>query len=359
MKKRIVLSALAAFAALSCAARVDVVHRTGLPDTAKRQGLTREKFSGKFDNCGLNLEYTIESGTNVWRQWGDYFFGLDLGGRWNTWNFMKVFQKGEKGEFNLLSRTRPEVFFGYSAEGADFVVAEWAVGEGKRLRLRFASYPSHRDWLFAKVEFDGVDVRRVELSSYPGRIVPKEGRELHLTTKERDCSRASGKTEFAAESPLVLLTSRYASERTGGEIVYDVGRVETVSVPKCSGDVPVSFFPKKDATSMTFALGYFNDRDPDDHRARFFGEVGDIIHDFLRAVDWEAEPKTDDFKESVAIARSLGAPPAELKDVVGRFKAAHKAHDVATVAACEAEVRGMRAKAVAEGLGSFVTEEKK
>ena len=359
MKKRIVLSVLAAFAALSCAAFVNVAHKTGLPDPDKRPGLTKERFSGTFENCKLWLEYTIEDGQSVWRKWGDYFFGLDLGGgRWSTWGFMRVFRKAGKGEDNLLFLSRPEVFFGYSADGADFVVAEWDEGEGKRLRLRFASYPSHRDWLFARVDFDGVDVRRVEFSSYPGRVVPKEGRELHLTTRERDWSLAAGKTEFAAESPLVLLTSRYASERTGGKLVYDVGAVETVSAPRCDGAASVSFFPKKEAKSMTFALGYFADRDPDDLQARFFGEEGDMVHGFLRGVDWEAMPKADDFRASVAVARSLGVPAEGLKPVVDRFKAALKARDVATVAACEAQVREMRSAAVADGLRSFVTEKK-
>ena len=363
MKKSIlpsIVAALAACAALTCAARVNVVHKTDIPDHDKREGLTHEKFSGKFDNCSIWLDYTLEGGRSVSRRWGDFFFGSSLGwGRWSPWWFLSVFQQGEKGDVNLLFKTRPEVFFGYSAEGADFIVAEWAAGDGKRLRLRFASYPSHRDWLFAKVEFDGVDVKRVSLDAHPGHIVAPKGRELHLTTKERDWSLAEKGAEFAASSPLILLTPRYSNERTGSKIVYDVAPVKTVSVPRCGGGIPVSFVPKKGAKSMTFAFGFFKDKDPDDQRVRFIGEEGDIIHGFLRGVDWEAAPSDVEFKESVGIALRLGVRSAELKPVVDRFKAARKACDVATVSECEAQVREMRSKAVAEGLRAFEKGKKK
>lgn len=362
MNKRSTITALAVFAAMACAARVDVVHQADLPDPDKRSGevtkLTKEKFSGKFDNCSIWLDYTLDGGKSVSRQWGDFFFGCSLGWgghgpRWSPWGFIGVFRQTENGEANLLFKTRPETFFGYSAEGADFVVAEWVAGDGKRLRLRFATYPSHRDWLFVRVEFDGVDVKRVELSSYPGHVVPKEGRELHLTTKERDWTLASKGAEFAAASPLILQTSRCASETTGCKVVYDVEPVKTVTAPKCDGGIPVSFVPRKGAKAMTFALGYFADKEPDDQQVRFLGEDGDIIHKFLRGIDWEAAPSEGDFKASVAIALRLGVPRAELQPVVNRFKAARKACDVATVAACEAEVQKMRDDAVAAGLRAF------
>ena len=73
MMARLALSALAACAALACAAHVDVVHQAGLPDSEKRPGLTREKYSGTFDGCKLWLDYTLEGGDVVWRKWGDYF----------------------------------------------------------------------------------------------------------------------------------------------------------------------------------------------------------------------------------------------------------------------------------------------
>ena len=361
MKKRVLpsfVAALAACAATTCAAHVEVVHQANVPDPGRRQGLTKEKFTAAFDACKFWLEYTIEDGKPVGRQWGDYFFGLNLGwapgnGGWSRWCFMRVYGRSEKGPVRTFSMVRPKLFFGYSAEGADYVVAEWDEGEGKRFRLRFATFPSFRDWLFVRAEFDGFDLDRIGLVAYPGSVYGAQGRETHLMTRERDWTLNVEAADFEPATPLVMLGSRYFDERFGNKIVYDAAPVKSVFSGKSGGDVQVDFRPKEGAKSMSFALGYYADKEPEDQRVRFLGEDGDKVHDFLMAVDWEAAPKMDVFRKSVGVARELGVPLQELKPVVDRFKTARKACDVATVAACEAQVREMRAKAVAEGLVSF------
>lgn len=320
--------------------------------------MTREKYSGTFDGCKLWLDYTLEGGDVVWRKWGDYFFGLALGagpgnGGWNRWCFLRVLQRTPKGLDRVVSRSRPDVFFGYSAEGADFIVGEWAGDGGKRLRLRFAAHPAHRDWLFLKVEFGGFDVERVELVAYPGNVVAPECRETHMATKERDWTLNEEGADFAPSSPLVMLYSRYFDERYGNKVVFDAAPVKSVVTGKTTSEVTLGFLPKPGAKSMEFALGYFADKDYDDQRVRFLGEDGDAIHAFLRSVDWEAVPKIDDFKLSVGIAHEMGVPLKSLKPSVDRFKAARKARDMPTLATCVEEVLAMRRETAAEGLKAF------
>ena len=88
------------FVALSASARVDVVHKTGLP--AGRDGVEREKFLCGFDACSFNLEYSVRDGAVFREKWGDYFFGLHLGyspknGGWNMWEFLQVYVRTSAG----------------------------------------------------------------------------------------------------------------------------------------------------------------------------------------------------------------------------------------------------------------------
>lgn len=356
---RVPIVVFCACAALSGVARIDVVHTAGLPD--KRPGLTREKFVGTFDACRLFAEYTREGDRIFRKQWGDYFFGLSLGyspknGGWSKWDFLQVCVRTAKGVVNVLAESRPVLFFGYSVEGADFLVGEWACADGKRLRLRFAAYPSHRDWLFLKADFDGLAVESVSLCAYPGNAAVPEGRERHLATKERDWTLNAESADFTPASPFILLYSRYVDEPFGNKVVYDAAPVRSVYAHKTASGVSVRFRPKPAATSMAFALGFFAHEDPNDQRVRFLGEDGDAIHDFLCAVDWAAIPKSDDFRMSVGIAHRLGVPRAALEPVVRRFQAARKACDVVRIAACAEEVRQLRRQAVADGLRAVSSE---
>ena len=55
----------------------------------------------------------------------------------------------------------------------------------------------------------------------------------------------------------------------------------------------VQFMPAKGAAAGTFALGYFAHKSPDDQLTRFLGEDGDAIYDFMKAINWDAEPTID------------------------------------------------------------------
>ena len=354
--RRYVLSSLLFAAAFSAVAKVDAVHKTGVAD--KRPGVVREQFLGKFENCSVEAEYSLKDGAVFKKVWGDYFFRLFLGyspknGSWNRWDFLQVFAKTEKGLKNVLEKSRPVTFVGYSAGGADFLAAEWETGEGKRLKLRFAAFPSHRDWLFLRVEFSDIPVARVCFSAYPGNAAAQEGRERHLATKERDWHLNVEGADFVPTSPLVLMYSRYFDDRFGNKLVFEPSQAGRVTCSRTSVGVTVQFMPAKGAEAGTFALGYFAHKSPEDQLTRFLGEDGDAIYDFMKAINWDAEPKSDDFKSSVRIALSMGIDRATLNGIVRRYLSAAKERDIATISKCVAEVEELRRNRVRDGLSEF------
>ena len=359
---RALLSLLSAAAALSAAAKVDVVHKTGLPD--KRDGVEREQFLGNFDACSIAAEYSLKDGSLFKKQWGDYFFRLRLGyspknGGWSMWDFLQVYVRTSAGVVNALEKSRPVLFSGYSASGADFLAAEWEVEEGKRLKLRFAAFPSHPDWLFLRVGLSDVPVVRVGLSAYPGNAAVPEGRERHLATKERDwCLNVEG-ADFRPSSPLVLLYSRYVDDRFGNKLVFDPSGIESIRVGRTAGGISLSCIPAKGADAATFAFGYFAHKTPDDQLTRFLGEDGDAIFDFMKSVDWNAEPKSDDFKAAVRIALDIGVDRQTLNAVARRYLDAARRRDIAKISECAAEVEQLRRARVREGLAEFGAEKKK
>lgn len=358
MSVRVAVASLLASAvvALPAAARVDAVHKTGVDD--KRPGVVHEHFFGNFDSCSVRAEYSLADGAVFKKGWGDYFFRLFLGyspknGGWSGWDFLQVFAKTEKGQVNVLEKSCPVTFAGYSAGGADFLAAEWETSDGKRLKLRFAVFPSHNDWLFLRIVFSDIPVARVCLSAYPGNAAAQEGRERHLATKERDWHLNVEAADFAPVSPLVLLYSRYFDDRFGNKLVFEPSQVERVKCNRTSVGVTVQFVPAKGAEAATFALGYFAHKTPDDQLVRFLGEDGDAIYDFLGSIDWEAVPDRDDFRRSVRIALSMGVEKRALNEVTRRYLAAEKNVDVGTMSACFAEVMELRRACVRAGLEEF------
>lgn len=357
MMRCVCISALVAVAALTGEARIDAVHKVGLPD--QRPGMSRERFTGTFDNCSLFAEYTFEDGKIVRKRWGDYFFNLSLGyspknGGWDRWDAIKVMVKTDGGrKRNVLAESLPKVFFGYSANGADFLAAEWECDGGRRVRLRFAAFPSHRDWLFLKVDFSDAPIDGVWLSAYPGNAAVPEGRERHLATKERDWHVNMEKVDFKPVSPYLLMYSRYVDDRFGNKVVYDIAPVKSVVMLRSISGMTAEFRPQDGATEMTFALGYFANADPDDQLVRFLGEDGDAINGFMKTIDWDALPGADDFRKSVNIARSMGMPDSALSPVVRRFAEARKARDVNAMSICMEEIAALRRKTATDGLAAF------
>ena len=343
-------------ACLVAEAKVDAVHKPHQPD--KREGIEREIYLGNFEKCSFNLEYTLEGGRIVRKKWGDYFFGLGLGyspknGGWNKWDFLQVYAQTKAGVVNVLERSRPVLFLGYSSGGSDILAAEWLTDEGKRLRLRFVSAPSHPEWLFLRVDFSELKVRDIVLSAYPGNAAAAEGRERHFATRERDWNLAAEGADLAPQFPAILLYSRFKDDRFGNKLVYDAASVARVTCGKASTLVSVRFTPKADAKTADFALGYFAHRDPSDQVVRFLGEDADTIHAFLRAIDWQAVPDRADFQQSVRIALKLGIDTKVLNAIAARYLAAAKRGDVETVAGCFAEVEALRREKVRSGLSAF------
>jgi hypothetical protein len=354
MMRGLVLTAAFLFAALPCAAKVDIVHKENLSD--RRPGMHREKFIATFDRCSLFSEYTLEGERTVRKAWGDHFFGLRLGyspknGGWSIWDFLNVYVRNAEGRMvDALSASRPALFAGYSAGGADFLAAEWFAPDGRRLKLLFAAYPSHRDWLFVRVDLGGAKVERIDFNAYPGNAAVPEGRERHFATRENDWILNKEAASFMPASSSALLYSRYVDERFGNKIVFDERLIESVSVPKTASMISVRFKPAEDAEAAVFALGYFAHKEPSDQVTRFLGEEGDSIAGFLRAVHWDAEPKSDDFRLSVKIALLMGVERKRLESVTKRYLKAVKAKDMETIAGCCGEVSRMRRSKVAAEL---------
>ena len=350
----LVLTAAFLFAALPCAAKVDIVHKENLSD--KRPGMHREKFIATFDRCSLFSEYTLEGERTVRKAWGDHFFGLRLGyspknGGWSIWDFLDVYVRNDEGRMvDALSASRPVLFAGYSAGGADFLAAEWLQPDGRRLKLLFAAYPSHRDWLFVRVDLGGAKVERIDFNAYPGNAAVPEGRERHFATLENDWILNKESAAFKPKTSSALLYSRYVDERFGNKIVFDERFIESVTVPRTASKISVRFKPAEDAKAAVFALGYFAYKEPGGQVTRFLGEEGDAVAGFLRSVNWDAEPDSDDFKLSVKIALSMGIERKALDRVAKRYLKAVKAKDMAAVAKCCDEVAEMRRRKTAEEL---------
>jgi hypothetical protein len=350
----LVLAAAFLFAALPCAAKVDIVHKENLSD--KRPGMHREKFIATFDRCSLFSEYTLEGERPVRKAWGDHFFGLRLGyspknGGWSIWDFLNVHVRNAEGRtVDALSASRPVLFAGYSAGGADFLAAEWLQPDGRRLKLLFAAYPSHRDWLFVRVDLGGAKVERIDFNAYPGNAAVPEGRERHFATLENDWILNKESAAFKPKTSSALLYSRYVDERFGNKIVFDERLIESVTVPRTASKISVRFKPAEGAKAAVFALGYFAYKEPGGQVTRFLGEEGDAVAGFLRSVNWDAEPDSDDFKLSVKIALSMGIGRKALDRVAKRYLKAVKAKDMAAVAKCCDEVAEMRRRKTAEEL---------
>ena len=356
MMARSAILAVLAVAALQCAARIDVVHKTQLPD--KRDGLHRERFSADFGNCSLFAEYTFAGDEVVKKAWGDYFFGLRLGyspknGGWSIWDFLRVYMRTPRGLENVLPASRPVLFSGYSACGADFLAAQWMTECGKRLKLLFASYPAHRDWLFVKVDLAEGAVERIDFSAYPGNAATPEGRERRFATREGDWHLNRQSAEFKPVSPACMLYSRYVDDRFGNKLVFDERSVGLISVPKTSSAITVRFTPKKEAASTTFALGFFAHKDPDGQLTRFLGEDSDAVAEFMRSIDWDAEPDSEDFKMSVRIALSMGVDRELLNPVAKRYLKAVERKDLNALAQCRDEVMELRRRKTREELDSL------
>ena len=354
MMKGLILTAAFILAALQCAAKVDIVHKDNLSD--KRAGMHREKYTASFDKFSLYAEYTLEGDRIVREAWGDHFFGLKLGyspknGGWSIWDFLNVYVKDSEGRMvDAIGASRPVLFAGYSAGGADFLAAEWLAPDGKRLKLLFAAYPSHRDWIFVRVDLGGAGVERIDFNAYPGNAAVPEGRERHFATLENDWILNKESAAFKPKTSSALLYSRYIDDRFGNKIVFDERLIESVTVPRTASKISVRFKPAEDAKAAVFALGYFAYKEPSDQVTRFLGEEGDSIAGFLRAVDWDAEPKSDDFRLSVKIALLMGVERKRLESVTKRYLKAVKAKDMAAVAECCGEVLEMRRRKTAEEL---------
>ena len=354
MMKVLSLTATLVLAALQCAAKVDIVHKDNLSD--QRAGMHREKYTASFDKCSLYAEYTLEGGRIVRKAWGDYFFGLKLGyspknGGWSIWDFLNVYVKDSEGRMvNVIGASKPVLFAGYSAGGADFLAAEWLAPDGRRLKLLFAAYPSHSEWVFVRVDLGGAKVERIDFNAHPGNAAVPEGRERHFATLENDWILNKESAAFRPKTSSALLYSRYIDERFGNKIVFDERFIESVTVPRTASKISVRFKPAEGAKAAVFALGYFAYKDPGSQITRFLGEEGDAVAGFLRSVDWDAEPKSDDFKLSVKIALLMGIERKALDRVAKRYLKAVKAKDMAAVAKCCDEVAEMRRRKTAEEL---------
>jgi hypothetical protein len=354
MMKILSLTATLVLAALQCAAKVDVVYKDNLSD--KRAGMHREKYTASFDKCSLYAEYTLEEGRIVRKAWGDHFFGLKLGyspknGGWSIWDFLNVYVKDSEGRMvDALGASRPRLFAGYSAGGADFLAAEWLAPDGRCLKLLFAAYPSHSDWIFVRVDLGGAEVERIDFNAYPGNAAVPEGRERHFATLENDWILNKESAAFKPKTSSALLYSRYVDERFGNKIVFDERLIESVTVPRTASKISVRFKPAEGAKAAVFALGYFAYKEPGGQVTRFLGEEGDAVAGFLRSVNWDAEPDSDDFKLSVKIALSMGIGRKALDRVAKRYLKAVKAKDMAAVAKCCDEVAEMRRRKTAEEL---------
>ena len=358
MRSAAFISLLAVSACLVAEAKVDAVRKPHQPD--KREGFEREIFRGNFEACSFNLEYTLDKkdGAIVKKAWGDYFFGLRLGyspknGGWSIWDFLQVYAKTKAGVVNVLEKARPVLFSGYSAGGADFIALDWLTEGERRLKLRFVTYPSHRDWLFLRVDFGDIPIQRIVLGAFPGNAAAAEGRERHIASREHDWNLSADAAEFTPVSPFLLLYSRYVDDRFGNKLVYRPEQIGKIRAGKASAYIGLNLFPKDGATTMDFAFGFFAHKEPGDQIVRFLGEDGDSILSALKAVDWSAAPDPTDFRESVRIALLMGIGKKELNAIAGRYLAAAKAGDIATTAACAGEVLKLRQRRVRTGLAEF------
>lgn len=321
--------------------------RKPLVSDPKRPGVSREIFFTQFDNASLNLEYVLRDGKIVHERWGDYFFGLQLGysprnGGWNRWDFLQVYAKTKQGEVNILKNSGPTLFTGYRVGGTDRVTMGWKTPDGGSVRLTLVSASAYKDWLFASLECEGLNLTRIELSAYPGNAAEQEGRERHFATKEKDWNLSVEAAEFVPQSSAALIYSRYFDERYGEKFVYDASSVARIRVGRASTSVGLRLIPKPDARRFAFALGHFADADPSDQLVRFIGEDADSVHDFLLGLDFKAMPEVREFRRVLSIALSMGVDKETLRAVKERYVKAAAAGDISMLSRCFDEVAELR-----------------
>ena len=292
-------------------------------ENVKVDGVALEKTTRRLllDNgCSIMLLNHTEKGGKTLhkKKWGDFLFGLFMGKIWNGWEFLRVSVKTADGIVWPVSSFPPSEFYLTSIEAANFAEIKWplsADGNGF-LRLLIFQFPSHRNWLFFKIETnEGVGIESLALSCYPSTshwadAVPE--RERIAATKENVYNVSAGKHEFTPQTPGMVLFNKYIHTDDGCMIVMDHEAVQAIKLSKTTNDIAPGISFKPGVRSFTFAFGYFKDSPAEKEAAMFLGETQDSIYSFLKGIEWSPSMDAGKVEKQVADLERIFAEAAKM-----------------------------------------------
>lgn len=246
------------------------------------------KYLCRIGSAKLRYELLCdpETGNGAAGKWEDFFFGLYLGTKfqegWSIWNFLQVYDARKQ---NILKRKPPEIY-SYRFAGGEFLHLVW---EG--VALRVIQFSGDEKWLYFRLEYRADTTHEISLMAYPGgteRKVP--WRERHLAVGSDDFRLTGKPIEIPLPENGLVLYNRNYKEDSGNFLVFDSAAAAGLTASSPGENViRLAFFPRKNARSFAFALGYFSGESCRSAAERFLKEQRPAIHGRLMNVDWSPE----------------------------------------------------------------------
>ena len=268
-------------------------------------GATIEKVSRciYLDNCSLRLVTHNAPGENKLhiKKWGDFFFGLSLGAKWNEWSFLSVSVQTKDGRVSPMSNFKPSSLCMVERDQgsqAEFIWPLSADAGSGTLRLSVCQFAAHRDWLFFRIEVKPpAELKAVSFMCYPSDSSwPPQcpTRERMAASKENLYNVSKDKFEFIPQSPGLIYYNKYYGKNEGCMALLDRHCIEKIALPKTTNAISTNIVLKSEVSSFSFALGCFTNTPAENAATMFLGESQDIVYAFLNDIDWN--PRLDENK---------------------------------------------------------------
>lgn len=263
--------------------------------------------------------------------YGDYFMNCRFGGFGNGGWDMEYFLQVEVGypggpSWNVIQDVLQQGIYILERQDRALVDLVWPVppppegeGSGGTLLVRLAKWPGGTRWAFLKVQLlatQGAELRRVQVSGYPGNTAGAAGRERWARTARQDGNLQGGAILELdpTEEWAVAMYNRHDQEQDANLAVF---LPEEVQAARVSGtySVALHLVPGPGKDQLHLALGFYTQIPFAQGNARFLKEAP-RIREALAAVRWQP-----DFARMVdlqAVAQEY-VPLLELPGVRGRM----------------------------------------
>ncbi len=330
-----------------------------LKETKMADGRTKIERDVYFNEGKLILlQCTSDGKTATKNKWGEFFFGLEFGrmkrtnGGWSLWSFLSCYEY-TRGVNNLLEKFMPETLTVNSINGTAVVDLCYPSMDNGKLRLRMMQFPSHPDWIFVRMTCEDFQMWRVDFNAYPGNSnVPKD-RERHLATGKADYTLNTTEVKETPATPFIAMYNKFVQDNAGCLLIYEPEKFSNLHVGKTVGGVLIRLMVKKGTKEMFFAVGKFTEKPADDTVKRFLTEDGDSIRAFMKTINWNPVPSTEQFDKSYEEAKKLGVAADKLEALKAAYTKAIEAKDAAGAAKVVAELESLAKSASSKGLDAF------